>query len=130
MLCVRSSQREPRYEYRRQALHSSLKRMNSAPVSRTTTLSTTPTPFARSNFQEQISESQTQRTAPTHQLSIPSSCILAIDPGWDPSKGDATVYVFPQDETDEGRDVVTPEEILEGFFPDSQREGGRDLHVR
>jgi len=45
--------------------------------------------------------------------------ILAVDPEWDPTTGEATLFIFPQDAEDlQGEaDCVTLEEIWNGFFP-------------
>ncbi|KAJ3491760.1 hypothetical protein NLI96_g447 [Meripilus lineatus] len=49
----------------------------------------------------------------------PAAFILAVDPEWRPNRGEATLYIFPQDHGQGDCDRISMEEILAGFYPDS-----------
>ena len=54
--------------------------------------------------------------------SQPAAFILAVDPDWHPHRGEATMYIFPQDLEQCGCDYISLEEIVAGFFPDSDND--------
>ncbi|TCD70200.1 hypothetical protein EIP91_004380 [Steccherinum ochraceum] len=122
--------KERRDEYLRKALQSaSIKRSNTLPITpftpHTTTLralqpppTTKPLPPSPSTSEKSSQSSPSSRFPDNAEWCSPRF-ILAVDPDWDPASGEATLFIFPQEEEDLQGDVdcVTLEEIWNGFFP-------------
>ncbi|KAH8099992.1 hypothetical protein BXZ70DRAFT_907591 [Cristinia sonorae] len=119
-------------EYLRKALQSaSLKRSNTLPYTPPPPSSYSPPPqMLRTSYSDKPlppSPGSSSNTMALTKVSRSSNTttngstrfILAVDPDWDPAVGEATLFIFPQDEQDlhGGIDRITLEEIWNGFFP-------------